>query len=82
MSDVQMKTLIPGIESSGERALLTIPEAAEATRLSVAWWRAAVFKRRVRHVRLFRRVLIPKVVIEEMVRAGTVEPRKTGESPV
>jgi hypothetical protein len=59
-----------------DNELLTIPEAAETSRLSIAWWRQAIFQRKVRFVKLSRRVFIPKSTIRQLIKDGTVEPRR------
>jgi excisionase family DNA binding protein len=55
-------------------SLLTLREAAEKTRLSMSWWRARVFRREIRFVKLGRRVLIPEETIARLIQLGTVEP--------
>lgn len=61
-----------------DEELLTVAEAAQVTRLSVAWWRQAIFQRKVRFVKLSRRVLIPRSTVRQLIRGGTVEPRNVG----
>jgi hypothetical protein len=54
--------------------LYTVGEAAEATRMSVAWWRQAIFQKKVRVCRIGRRVLIPGATISNLLKTGIVEP--------
>jgi excisionase family DNA binding protein len=59
--------------------LYSLPEAAKATNVSLAWWRQKVFQRQVRFLKLGRRVLIPQSTIEELLKRGIVEPRRADE---
>ena len=56
--------------------LLTIPEAAEATRLSEAWWRTRVFRKEIKFLKLGRRVFIPRETIDELLEKAVVEPKQ------
>ena len=56
--------------------LFTIKEASEETKLSEAWWRQAVFQRKVKYLKLARRVLIPESTIRQMREKAVVEPRR------
>jgi hypothetical protein len=53
----------------------TVEEAAEISRMSVAWWRKAIFQRQVDVCRIGRRVLIPESTLlalrhKSMVKAA------------
>ena len=63
-----------GMRMSTEK-LFTVYEAADVTRLSVAWWRQAVFQRKVRYLKLGRRVLIPESTIHCLLESSAVNPR-------
>ena len=52
----------------------TVREAAEKTKLSIAWWRQQVFQKSVRYIKIGRRVLIPKSTVEALFVDGNVEP--------
>jgi excisionase family DNA binding protein len=56
--------------------LYTVDEAAEATRLSVAWWRQAIFQRKIKYLKLSRRVLIPESTIQTLLETSVVPPRR------
>ncbi len=59
--------------------LLTVGEAANQTKMSVAWWRMRIFRKEIQFVKLGRRVLIPQETVDEMVRRGVVEPKNQGK---
>jgi excisionase family DNA binding protein len=54
--------------------LLTVAYAAKKTAMSISWWRSAIRERKVRFVRIGGRVLIPRSVIHDLIKDGTVEP--------
>ena len=56
--------------------LMTVDEAAAATRMSKSWWRQQIFRKTVKHLKVGRRVLIPREVVEELLSDSVVEPRK------
>ena len=58
--------------------LLTVPEAAEATRMSVGWWRQRIFNRDVRFLKIGGKVLVPHSTIEEILSQSGVEPAPNG----
>ena len=61
--------------------LLTIPEAAKETRMSISWWRQQVFFKKIKYLKVGRKVLIPRQVIEDMLAKAVVEPRETSSTP-
>ena len=56
--------------------VLTVPEAAEHTRLSLSWWRKAIMDKKIKHLKIGGRVLIPQSAIEELFKNSVVEDRK------
>jgi len=52
----------------------TVKEAAEKSKMSVAWWRKMIFEKKLRHLRIGNRVFIPETTIEELFKNGVVEP--------
>jgi excisionase family DNA binding protein len=58
-------------------APLTVKEAARRSNMSVPWWRKKIRDREVKHLRIGRKVLIPKDTIRELFKTCTVEPRKS-----
>ena len=54
---------------------LTIPEAAERSRMSEAWWRSKVFHKEVEHVKIGRRVFIREQTIDQLFERGLVKPK-------
>ncbi|MGD0399754.1 MAG: helix-turn-helix domain-containing protein [Syntrophobacteraceae bacterium] len=56
--------------------LYTIPEAAEKTRMSQAWWRMMIFQKKIKHLKIGRRVLIPESTIQDLFSAAIVKPRR------
>lgn len=59
--------------------LMTVDEAATATRMSKSWWRQQIFQRKIKHLKVGRRVLIPREVVEQLLEQSVVEPRVTRE---
>jgi excisionase family DNA binding protein len=82
-----MKLLLKGTthmkeSDDGFERLYTVEEAAKVTRMSVPWWRQAIFQKKVRICRIGRRVLIPDATIRDLLKTGIVEPvngRHAGE---
>ena len=58
-----------------ERMPLTVKEAANQTRMSVSWWRKMVFEKRIKHLKIGRRVLIPADVVDELFNNSIVDVR-------
>jgi len=56
--------------------VLTIAEAARETRMSVSWWRQKILRKEIRHLKVGRRVLIPREEIDHLLKKALVEPRK------
>ena len=54
--------------------LLTVPEAAQALKVSQAAIRSWILRRRIHFVRVSRLVRIPSSEIERIIREGTVLP--------
>ncbi len=59
--------------------LLTIQEAALATRMSQAWWRQRVFRKEIKYLKIGRSVRIPRSTVEEVLKGAMVEPRKNSQ---
>jgi excisionase family DNA binding protein len=57
--------------------LMTVQEAATATKMSASWWRQRIFRKQIKYVKLGRAVRIPASVIEEILNRALVEPRET-----
>jgi excisionase family DNA binding protein len=57
-----------------KQRLLTVDEAAERLGTSVWFPRRLIAERRIRFVKVGRHVRIPESALDEMIRAGTVEP--------
>jgi excisionase family DNA binding protein len=57
-----------------KQRLLTVDEAAERLGTSVWFPRRLIAERRIRFVKVGRHVRIPENALDEMIRAGTVEP--------
>ncbi len=55
--------------------LMTVEEAAEATRMSKSWWRQRIYQKQIKHLKVGRRVLIPCEVVEELLSESVVEPK-------
>ncbi|MFH1629662.1 MAG: helix-turn-helix domain-containing protein [Pseudomonadota bacterium] len=55
---------------------LTIPEAAERSRMSEAWWRAQIFQKKITHLKIGRRTFIPEKTLEELFKKSIVKPRE------
>ena len=54
--------------------LMTVEEAATATRMSKSWWRQQIFSKKIRHLKVGRRVLIPAEVVDKLLAGAVVEP--------
>ena len=54
--------------------LYTVNEASEISRMSVAWWRMAIFQKKVRYVKIGSRVLIPETTLKDLINTSVVEP--------
>jgi hypothetical protein len=72
---MQIAQLIEGKGETMDERIWTIPEAAAKTRLSIAWWRQAVFQKKVRYLKIGRRVLIPDSTLMDLL-SNVVEPIK------
>jgi len=59
--------------------LLTVEEAAKATRMSAGWWRQKIFRREIKFVRIGRSVRIPRSTVDEILQGGTVEPSRRSD---
>jgi excisionase family DNA binding protein len=55
---------------------LSVREAAEATGLSVACWRAWIAARKVTYVRLGRAIRVPAEEVRRLIESGTVPARE------
>lgn len=58
--------------------LMTVDEAATATRMSKSWWRQQIFQRKIKHLKVGRRVLIPREVVDQLLEQSVVEPKRQG----
>jgi excisionase family DNA binding protein len=61
-------------ENRSLEAIFTVPEAAEITRLSLSWWRKKIMDKKIRHLKVGGRVLIPQSAIQELFENSVVEP--------
>jgi excisionase family DNA binding protein len=62
------------------REYLSIPQSAEQTGLSQAYWRKAVFHRRIAVVKVGRRVLIRRADLQNFMESRRVPAQSTGVS--
>ena len=60
--------------------LLTVNEAAEATRMSTSWIRMKVFRKELTFLKIGRRVLIPQSTIDDLLAQAVVEPKNKPEA--
>ncbi len=56
--------------------LLTIAEAAEASRMSPSWWRQKIFMHEIEYLKIGRSVRIPKSTLDEILEKAKVKSRK------
>ncbi len=56
--------------------LMSVEQLEEASGVSRYTWRSWIKQRKVAHVRLGRRVFVPRTDYEKLVRAGRVEARE------
>jgi hypothetical protein len=56
--------------------MLTAPEFAEQTRMSIGWVRKQIFEEKIKTCRIGRKVFIPKGVLEELIEKGMSEPKQ------
>ncbi|MGO9019533.1 MAG: helix-turn-helix domain-containing protein [Syntrophobacteraceae bacterium] len=56
--------------------VFSIKEAAEKSKLSVAWWRMQVYRKKIKYLKIGRRVLIPESTLRDLIEASTVNPRQ------
>ncbi len=54
---------------------LTVTEAAEQTNMSISWWRRMIFERRIKHIKIGRKILIPTEVVEDLLKNSIVNAR-------
>jgi excisionase family DNA binding protein len=65
----------PGKKPRRDKRLLTIPEAAEELSVRPTTLRAWLYQRRLPHVRLGRRVAVPREAIDKFIEEGLVPAR-------
>ena len=56
--------------------LLTVEEAAEATRMSLSWWRQKVFRREVDYLKIGRSVRIPRSTVDLVLERSRIKARE------
>ena len=57
------------------RMPLTVNEAAKQSRMSVSWWRKQVFEKKIKHMKIGSRVLIPADVFEDLLTSSIIDVR-------
>ncbi|MBM3300747.1 MAG: helix-turn-helix domain-containing protein [Deltaproteobacteria bacterium] len=55
--------------------LLTVNEAAEATRMSASWWRQKIFRKEVSYLKIGRAVRIPRATVDQILKESLQESR-------
>jgi excisionase family DNA binding protein len=56
--------------------LLTVPEAAMETRMSVSWWRQRTSRGEIKHLKIGSRVFIMRETIDELFEKGLYDPER------
>ena len=54
---------------------VTVNEASEQTGMSVSWWRKMIFEKKIKHLKIGRRVLIPPAVIDDLLTSSIIDVR-------